>query len=123
MAKKNGRRVLPLVEIDWLDAITYTTCHAFEDIEKECPLAMRHTSGYLLHERTEDGRTIVLHTVDDVTPTEPKPSGADITVIPADWVKRIKYVRRPRGQKRAAKADPPQAPPATAEGGKEHHGG
>ena len=102
---KNGRKALPLVEIEWLDAITYSAYREFEVIEKQCPLATRHTSGYLLHEKTDDGRTIVVHTVDDVTASEPEPGGCDVTVIPAGWVKRIKYVRRPRGQKRKAKAD------------------
>lgn len=107
-----------MVEIDWLDAITYSEYVEFQEIEKKCPLAMRHTSGYLLHEKTDDGRTIVVHTVDDIRGDD-NPGGCDITVIPTGWVKCINYIRRPRGTKRKAKAVAAQPSAPSTENAKE----
>ncbi len=99
---KNGRKKPSLVEVEWLDAITYPVEHKIGDVLRECPLGARCTSGYLLHEKTDDGRTILAHTI-DWNATNQEFDGADFTVIPSGWVTDIKHVRRPRGQKRKAK--------------------
>lgn len=57
-------------------------------------LATRTTSGYLLHEKTDDGRTIVAHTYD--VASEGEDEAADLTVIPTGWVVAIKYRTRQR---------------------------
>lgn len=89
----------PLVEVTWLDAVTYTETFTLKDIPEKCPLAKRTTSGYLVAQ-TEDGRTLIAHT-SDPDATEPAESeGSDVTVIPTGWVQSIRYrTRKPRKRK------------------------
>lgn len=89
-----------LVEIVWVDAITYTSTMELRAVLERAQLVTRTTSGYLLHEKTDDPdfpRLIVAHTYDgeDVT---------DVTVIPHGWVKQIKHRRN--GRKKGAKPCP-----------------
>jgi hypothetical protein len=92
---------LPLVEIEWLDAITHTEMWALSEIEQKATLTRRLTSGYLF-KQTDDGRTIVAHTFDPKEGTDTEDCLADLTVIPTGWVQTIKYIRgkRPHNKRR-----------------------
>jgi hypothetical protein len=82
------RKSLPLVEVHWLDAIIYTDCWAFDDVEKKAKLCQRRTAGYLLYENL-DGKTVIAGTIDPDNTNSDHPGVADVTVIPSGWVEKI----------------------------------
>lgn len=75
----------PLVEVVWLDAVTYTEQWSLEDVPRRAVLAERRTAGYLLHDDL-NGLLVLAGTFDP----GPEAGVADVTVIPRAWVKDVK---------------------------------
>lgn len=92
MSRKLARP--PIVEVSWLDAVTYTEPCKPEDVLHASPLCARVTLGYLIVQTDEAEpilrRTILARTVDNDGEL------ADRTVIPTGWIKGIRYVTRKR---------------------------
>lgn len=84
MATPRRRRPrFPLVEVVWMDAATFEGPFPAADIATEAPLVERHTTGYLVY---EDAKMVkVAQTYD---PDDAGGDLADVTTIPAPWVKR-----------------------------------
>jgi len=93
------RMKLPLVEVEWLDAMTHTEMWALSDVEEKAQLTRRITSGYLIAE-TEDGRTIIAHTSDPAEKGDTEDYVTDVTVIPTGWVQGVKYIKGKPPKKR-----------------------
>lgn len=84
---------LPIVEIDWVDAITRIDSALLSEAPGHCgtKLRDRHTVGYLVH---QDKRRVVLASdYDDPEQDETQPTVCTFTVIPAGWVTKVDIVR------------------------------
>lgn len=92
-------RRLPLVEVTWLDACTYSEQWSLNEVLTRAKLVERRSVGYLLAEDHE-GLTIIAGTYDP-SPTVENVGVADITVIPKQWVKAMKgRYKRQKGKKK-----------------------
>jgi len=98
MAKRTHKP--PLCEVYWWDAVDRWEQFSLEEARKQ-DLTYRCSSGYLVLQ--DERRVIIAHDWDD--PDEV----CNVTVIPATWVERIKYAKRPKAAKPAAVPQTSQA--------------
>ena len=89
-----------LVEVEWIDAIERDESCLLSEVaaSRYTKLYMRHTSGYLVH--IDDERCVLAREYDPPEPDDEEPAVGKFCVIPAPWVKRMRYLtRKPKAKK------------------------
>jgi hypothetical protein len=91
----------PLVEVSWTDACNNFGPSRTLEEARRVSLTRRRTVGYLV---LNEDRVIVAETFDEPENIDDVPEVENLTVIPAGWVQKIKYLRG--GPKRDASTSP-----------------
>jgi hypothetical protein len=95
-----------LVEVEWIDAIERDESCLLSEVatSRHTQLYRRHTSGYLVHH--DDERFVLAREYDPPEPDDEQATMGKFCVIPAGWVKRVRYLtRKPRPAKKGPEHD------------------
>ena len=84
---------LPIVEVEWVDAITRIEQCPLPDAPSFWGTGLRHrkTTGYLVHQ--DKKRVVLASDCDEPEQDEQHVTVSTFTVLPAGWVSRVHVVR------------------------------
>lgn len=88
---------LPIVEVEWVDAITRMESCAVSDVADFWASNLRHrkTVGYLVHQ--DKKRVVLASDFDEPEQDESQPSVCTLTVLPTGWVAKVTVIREGEG--------------------------
>lgn len=85
-----------IVEVDWLDACDRTFVGPIAEALVRAKLAHRFQTGYLL--RADDELVVLAQTFDPAQDDQDEAEVESLTIIPAGWVKTLRYRRGSRAK-------------------------